>query len=258
MAAVKLLLVAGLALLVTGCMPQLDAIAVEYELDGPLDLKQKWEFVRDTNFFIQHQCGPERGKAWALKINQLFEKQTLLRQTTEAADHLQIRLFAGLGAYRKAFRFSRERQAHYNGRLKLIVSYCGAAAAIVEEQLILHMLSHAQLRAWQNFFLAETLPYLENTGQPPGFADAAKQKPKPLQQVLLSNHRPDREERATLRALTLFLFKEKKLRFFCEALLRWRGFDDTGIEILEDMFSGGIQALEKQITPVNNTLPGRK
>ena len=240
------------------------AIAVEYELDAPLDMKQKWSFVRDESFFIQHQCGEEGGKSAAQKIRKLLNKESPLKAILTPMRHLQVRLLAGLGAYRRTFRFSKERHAHYDEKLDLITSYCGVSGAILEEHIILHRLAEAPLRVWQKIFIAEMLPYLDTSGKFLPFYDAAKITAKPLRYVLLSNHRPEKPERATLRQLAAFLQKEQKTREFLTALLNWRGFDDTGTEILENMFSTGIQKLEERITPAeteknpNNTLPGRK
>lgn len=240
------------------------AIAVEYELDGPLDLGRKWGFVREGNFFVQHQCGEEGGKSAAQKIKKLLEKETPLSLVAAPMRPLQVRLQAGLGAYRRAFRFSKERHAHYDERLSLITSYCGVSGAILEEHIILHRLAETPLRLWQKIFIAETLPYLDTGDSTRPFADAAKIKPSPLRFVLLSNHRPEKSERATLRQLAAFLQKEKRIREFLSALLTWRGFDDTATEILESLFSTNIGDLEERITPgatdktPNNTLPGRK
>ncbi len=234
------------------------AIAVEYELDGPLDLKQKWGFVREEMFFLQHQCGEDRGRANAKRIKKLIGKDSPLKAVEPPMRLLQVRLLPGFDAYRRTFKFSKDRHGHYDEKISLMTSYCGASAAVLEEQLILHRLAETPLRLWQKIFIAETLP-----GSNP-FSDAAKVKPRPLRFVVLSNHRPEKAERATLRRLALFLQKEKKLDEFIAAIIRGRGFDDTGMEILETMFPGGLKALEERVTPpepaksANNTLPGRK
>jgi hypothetical protein len=243
--------------------PAVSAIAVEYELDNPLDLKQKWGFVRRENFFVQHQCGEERGKAEAARIEKLLQKELNFPES-QAGRLLQVRLWPGHDAYRRAFKFSKDRHAHYGEHLNLITSYCGTASDILEEHLILYRLSAAPLRPWQKIFLAEILPYLENKSGINPFPDTARNKPKPLGYVLLSNHRPEKPERASLRRLALFLQKNKKLEEFILALLNERRFDDTGVEILEKMFPEGLKILEEKITPPdmqktpNNTLPGRK
>jgi hypothetical protein len=234
------------------------AIAVEYELDGPLDMKQKWGFVRGENFFVQHQCGEEAGKNYTKRIKKLIEKESPLRSVEPPMRLLQVRLLPGFDSYRRTFRFSKDRHGHYDEKLSLLTSYCGAATAILEEQLILHRLAETPLRLWQKIFIAETLAWSNP------FTDATTGKPKPLRFVLLSNHRPEKAERATLRRLALFLQKGKKMDEFISALIRWRGFDDTGMEILETMFPEGLKVLEERITPAeqakspNNTLPGRK
>lgn len=242
----------------------LSAIAVEYELDQPIDLAKKWSFIRAENFFVQHQCGDERGKKQAARIANLLNNSWLSPEQKAAAPLLQVRLFAGHGVYRAAFKFSRERHGHYNERLHLATSYCGSPPGILEEQLTLHQLSVSHLRLWQKIFIAEIFPYFDGQANVNPFADAAKNKPKPLGYVLLSNHRPEKAERATLRRLALFLQKHQKLEPFLRALLAGPHGDDTGSEILEGLFGETLKNLEDKITPpeapknANNTLPGRK
>lgn len=248
MATVKALTVRYLVLLATGYSPwlhELEAIAVEYELDGPLDMKQKWRFIRDDNFFVQHQCSEAQGKRAAQKIRKFFDKASPFSALKDTPAHLQVRLLPGFDSYRKNFKFSKDRRAHYDERLSLITSYCSVSTVALEEQLVLHRLSGTRLRLWQKVFLAEIIPAMENNP----FSDAAKAKPVPLRTLLLSNHRPEKAERATMRKLALFLRQEKKLDDFTQALLAWQGFDDTGMDILEAMFPEGLRALEAKITP---------
>lgn len=229
----------------TALLVPLFAIAVEYELDGPLDMKQGWKFIREEIFFVQHQCTEERGKTAAKKIRKFFEKTSPLSALKDTPAHLQVRLLPGFDAYRRTFKFSKERRAHYDEKLALLTSYCSVSTTALEEQLVLHRLAGTRLRLWQKVFLAEIIPAPE--GSP--FSDAAKVKPVPLRSLLLSNHRPEKAERATMRRLALFLQQEKKLEDFTKALIAWQGFDDTGMDILESMFSEGLRALEAKITP---------
>lgn len=234
---------------VTLLLVPLLTIAVEYELDGPLDMKQKWRFVREDIFFVQHQCSEEQGKAAARKIGRFFSKPSPLSAVKETPAHLQVRLLPGFDAYRKAFKFSKDRRAHYDERLGLLTSYCAASASVLEEQLVLHRLAGTKLRFWQKVFIAEVIPLLQGNNVIAPFGDAAKVKPVPLRSLLLSNHRPEKGERAAMRRLALFLQQEKKLEDFIKALVAWQGFDDTAMDILEGMFPEGLRTLEAKITP---------
>ena len=79
------------------------------------------------------------------------------------------------------------------------------------------------------------------------FADAEKDTPAGLLQVLLSNHWPGRSERATLRRLAIFLNDRKSLDQFIALLIEPVTADDTGLEALEGLFPGELNAIVESI-----------
>jgi len=211
-------------------------------------MRQKWRFIRGADFYLQHRCGEKPGQKWAGKI------ETWMKNTPPWPGRLielplQVRLMADAAGYRNYFKFSRDRHAHYNARLNLVTAYCGISQALLREQIILHSLEGSHLRAWQKVFVAEILAHGDAEKKPDLFIDSTGAKPVSLVYLLLSNHRPDKPERAAMRQLAQLLSRKGKLREFIEALVSEMRFDDTGLEVLETWFPEGLP---------NNTLPGRR
>jgi hypothetical protein len=222
-------------------------IAVEHDFDAPLDMRQKWRFIRGEDFYLQHRCGDNPGNRWAKKIG-IWMKKTPAWPGRLPVLPLQVRLMADAAAYRQYFKFSRERHAHYNARLNLVTAYCGISPPLLREQIILQSLEGSHLRLWQKVFVAEVLAQGDTERKSDHFSDSADAKPVSLQYLLLSNHRPDKPERAAMRQLARLLSSKGKLREFIQALVSETRFDDTGLEVLETWFPESLP---------NNTLPER-
>ncbi len=240
--------------LVTGT---LHALAVEYALDKPLDLKLGWNFLRGDRIYLQHQCSPAMA---ARHYRHAHDFISAMQQTLRVPDlilPLQMRLHANAQTYRNRMRFSREREGHYNAALNILTSHCSASHTAIEQQLILYLLRDEPLRTWQRVFIAEVLP---DQGKRVFLGDAGKVKAAPLNSVLLSNHTPAKADRAMLARLADYLQKKGKLEEFALALSRDRGFDDTGIEVLEKTSGEPLSVLQAKLAdkPVatgrNNTL----
>lgn len=225
----------------------LGALAVEYELDGPLDLKQRWQFLRRPDFFVQHQCPPPKLARIDEQVQEFLIAPKLWRLTPVPQKPLQLRVYASAEKYRNEMHFSQDRQGHFNIQRNLVVTHCNAPRTILDEQLMLYALSTSRLRQWQRIFIAETLPRLEEKARPAFFSDAAKEPSAKLRYLLLSNHVPGKGERATMRALAHLLWEEGELRRFVKLLVAGSKSDDTGIEALEKIFSKNIKTIEKQM-----------
>lgn len=216
-------------------------IAVEYQLDKPLDFKLGWSFLRGDEIYLQHQCSPAiaaRHQRHAMDYIAAMREKLGITSATEA---LQMRLHANAQTYRNRMKFSREREAHYNAALNILTSHCGAANTTIEQQLILYLLRDEPLRTWQRVFIAEVLP---GDGKRIFFSDSGKAKAAPLGQVMLSNHTPGKADRALLARLAAYLQINGKLEGFALALARDRSFDDTGMEILERTSGEPVGALQ--------------
>ncbi len=243
------LIVAALALLLSQAA---QAIAVEYDLDKPLGSPELWKYYRAPQFYIQHACGKERLNAIAERISRFMQDKTGQNSTVEGEAQLQIRLYANAAQYRRALRFSKYRDGHFNARLTLLTSHCDAGPVTLAEQLNLYWLADSHLRKWQRIFIAEILAYDSRNSLRAAFADAIKDKPAPLLQVLLSNQTPGRTERAALRQLALFLSEKKRLDEFLAMLLEPPSADDTGLEILERLFPGESATILDQLGQAAN------
>ncbi|MFO1471167.1 MAG: hypothetical protein U1F27_09035 [Turneriella sp.] len=222
----------------------LSAIAVEYDLDRPLDFKLGWIFLRTDDIYLQHQCSAATAARHQRHAVEYIATMREKLNVTATPEVLQIRLHANAQLYRNRMKFSREREGHYNSSLNILTSHCSAPEAIIEQQLILHILRDEPLRKWQKIFIAEVLP--GNAGRP-FFRSSAKAVPSPLYRVLLANHTPEKPELATLASLARYLQKMGKLEEFALTLARDRGFDDTGMEILERLCGERIAALEARL-----------
>lgn len=225
----------------------LGAMAVEYELDPPLDLKQKWFFLKQSDFFIQHQCAASKINRIDEQVQEFLAAPKLWHLTPQPFKPLQMRIYAGAERYRSEMRFSQDRQGHFNAQRNLIVSHCNVSKTILEEQLMLYVLSKSPLRRWQKIFIAESLSRLGEKGKPVFFADAQKTERVKLRYLLLSNHAPGKKERATMRALAATLYGAQKLRTFVKLLVRDYRFDDTGAEALEKIFEKNIDDIDKNL-----------
>ena len=232
-------------------------VAVEYQLDRPLDFKMGWSFRRGDEIYLQHQCAPAtaaRLQRHMLDYNAAMRGKFGIPLT---ADVLQVRLHANAQVYRNRMKFSREREGHYNATLNILTSHCGASTATIEQQLILYLLRDEPMRTWQRVFIAEVLP---GNGRRNFFNDSDKAKATSLGQVMLSNHTPGKNDRALLTRLAAYLQKKDKLEEFALALARDRSFDDTGMEILEKISGEPMSELQAKLADKpsaarrNNTL----
>lgn len=228
-------------------------IAVEYDLDRPLEFKLGWNFLRADDIYLQHQCNTATAARHQRHAVAYVATMREKLGVTTASEVLQVRLHANAQLYRNRMKFSREREGHYNASLNILTSHCGAPDAIIEQQLILYILRDEPLRKWQKIFIAEVL--LGNASRP-FFPGSAKAVPSPLHQVLLSNHTPEKPELATLASLARYLQKMGKLEEFTLALARDRGFDDTGMEILEKLCGEPIASLQAKLAD-KAAAPGR-
>ena len=239
--------------IISSCLftASLSAIAVEYNLDKPLEFKLGWSFLRTDDIYLQHQCNAAtaaRHRRHVLDYTATMRGKLGLASGTET---LQMRLHADARMYRNRMKFSREREAHYNSARNILTSHCGASNAAIEQQLILYLLRDEPLRTWQRIFVAEVLP---GNGKSNYFGDSARKEPAALAEVMLSNHTPGKADRALLARLAAFLQKSGKLQEFALALARDRSFDDTGMEILELTTGMPISALQAKLAdkPVAN------
>jgi hypothetical protein len=229
------------------------AMAVEYDLDKPLDSPQTWKYFRAPQFYVQYRCGKERISNIVARVSRFMQDRTGQNVEIDEKVALQIRLYANAVQYRRALRFSQYREGHFNARLNLVTSHCEVSAGTLAEQLNLYWLSDKALRKWQRIFVAEVLA-LTGRNASGAFADAAKDKPAPLLQVLLSNQTPGRAERAMLRQLTLFLIERKRLDEFLTLLIEPPTNDDTGLEVLEQLFPKEFPAILERFSETNRTL----
>lgn len=229
----------------------ISALAVEYELDGPLDLKQRWQFLRRSDFFVQHQCAAPKLARIDERVQEFLLAPKLWRLTPIPQKPLQLRIYAQAEKYRAELHFSQDRQGHYNMQRNLIVTHCNVPKLILDEQLMLYALSTSRLRQWQKIFIAETLPRLEENARPVFFPEAEKEQMMKLRFLMLSNHVPGKRERATMRYLANFLWEQGELRRFLKLLVADSKSDDTGIEALEKIFSKSIKTIEKEIAVVS-------
>lgn len=224
------------------CASTLAAIAVEYDLDKPLDLPGKWRYYTGAHFYAQHRCNDAQMRLHARRIENYLGAPSR-ESDPEIGPLLQVRLYASAADYRRHLKFSKYRDGHFNKRLNLIVSYCDVSAILLAEQLNLHALAAKPLRKWQRVFVAELLPLVSQNRVFAAFADAEKDKRAKLLAVLLSNHWPGRTERASLRRLAILLAERQQLEVFLEKLIEPVTADDTGLETLEALFPEGIQSL---------------
>jgi len=237
----------------------LAAMAVEYDLDKPLDTYTKWRYYTNSHFYAQHRCSDGQMHLHARRIQNYLEAPAK-RPEPEIGPQLQVRLYASAADYRRNLKFSKYRDGHYNRRLNLIVTHCDVSALLLAEQLNLHALAEKPLRKWQRIFIAETLALIARGNVQTVFADADKDRPVALMHVLLSNHWPGRNERATLRRLALALAGRQQLEIFIERLIEPTTADDTGLETLESLFSGESRTILETLgdgtpdTKANKTL----
>ena len=242
-----------------GCLftAALHPIAVEYQLDRPLDFKLGWRFLRGDEIYLQHQCSPATAAHHQRHAMDYIAAMREKLGTSSGTEALQMRLHANAQVYRNRMKFSREREAHYNATLNILTSHCGASNTTIEQQLILYLLRDEPLRTWQRVFIAEVLP---GNGKRTFFSDSGKAKTAPLAPVMLSNHTPAKADRALLARLAAYLQKNGKLEEFALALARDRSFDDTGTEMLEKITGEPVAALQVKfadkppVTGRNNTL----
>lgn len=233
------------------------AIAVEYPLDRPLDLKLGWRFLRGDELYLQHQCSPATAARHQRHAMNYLVAMREKFGITSVIETLQMRLHANAQVYRNRMKFSREREAHYNAALNILTSHCGAPDSTIEQQLILFLLRNEPVRTWQRIFIAEVIP---GNGKRIFFADSGKARAATLGQVMLSNHTPGKADRALLARLAAYLQRSGKLEEFALALARDRSFDDTGIEMLEKISGEPLGQLQAKfadkpvITGRNNTL----
>jgi len=225
-----------------GCASTLAAVAVEYDLDKPLDSPAKWRYYTNSHFYAQHRCGDAQMRLHARRIENYLGAPSR-ESEPEIGPLLQVRLYASAADYRRTLKFSKYRDGHYNKRLNLIVAYCDVSAILLAEQLNLHALAQKPLRKWQRVFIAELLPLVSQNRVFGAFADAEKDKQAKLLAVLLSNHWPGRSERATLRRLAILLAERQQLEAFMQKLIEPVTADDTGLETLEALFPDGIQSI---------------
>jgi hypothetical protein len=224
----------------------LHPIAVEYDLDRPLESPASWRYYQGSHFYAQHRCGDAQLQAIGRRIQRFLEAPEKQR-SAELGPVLQVRLYASAADYRKNLKFSKYRDGHFNRRLGIIVSYCDVPAQRLAEQMTLFALADKPLRKWQRVFLAEILPVLAGRHLQNAFGDVGKDKPAALLPVLYSNHWPGRSERATLRLLATHLADRQLLEPFVERLLEASGADDTGRELLESLTTGDIGQLADSI-----------
>lgn len=227
-------------------VPALHPIAVEYDLDRPLESPGTWRFHQSSHFYAQHRCGEAQLQAIGRRIQRFLEAPEKQR-AAELGPVLQVRLYASAADYRKNLKFSKYRDGHYNRRLGIIVSYCDVPAHRLAEQMTLYALADKPLRKWQRVFLAEVIPVLAGRNLQNAFDDVGKDKPAALLPVLYSNHWPGRSERATLRLLAIHLADRQLLEPFVERLLEAAAADDTGLELLESLTEGNIAPLAESI-----------
>ena len=224
----------------------LQPIAVEYDLDRPLESVTAWRYYLGSHFYAQHRCSDGQLQAVARRI-QLFLSAPQKEAAAELGPVLQVRLFASAADYRKNLRFSKYRDGHFNRRLNMVVTYCDVPAQRLAEQLTLHSLADRPLRKWQRVFLAEAMSVIARGSLQSAYTDVANEKPTALMQVLYSNHWPGRSERATLKLLTRYLAERQKLEAYVELLLEATGTDDTGLEALERVIADDLAGLNQNI-----------
>lgn len=222
------------------------AVAAEYDLDKPLDSPGKWRYYQGSHFYAQHRCSDGQMQRMARDIQNYLNAPAKLPEA-EIGPVVQVRLYASAADYRRNLKFSKYRDGHFNRRLNLIATYCDVSAVLLAEQLNLHALAAKPLRKWQRIFIAETMPMIARNKAQGAFADAEKDTPAGLMQVLLSNHWPGRSERATLRRLAIFLNDRKSLDQFIALLIEPATADDTGLEALEGLFPGELNAIAEAI-----------
>ena len=210
----------------------------ESEMDKPLDLSKRWSFYRDETTYLQHRCSAERARRIALIAEKFFRKAENYLGQRELILPLHLRIYADEKEYRRTLRFSRYREAHYNPRLHIVTAHCGISSTALEEQLALFWLAEAGLRTWQRLLLAEALPRMEQIESFRLATDKQGAKTAPLVQVLLSDHTPEEHERQTLAALVARLAATGKLREFLVGIYRCPTGDDTGLDVLEELFPG--------------------
>jgi len=210
----------------------------ESEMDKPLDLSKRWSFYRDETTYLQHQCSAGRAKKIAALVQKFFARAEMHLERRELVLPLQLRVYSGADTYRRTLRFSRYREAHYNPRLHIVTAHCGISSTALEEQLALFWLAEAGLRTWQRLLLAEALPRMEQIESFRLATDKQGAKTAPLVQVLLSDHIPEEHERQTLAALVARLAANGKLREFLVGIYRCPTGDDTGLDVLEELFPG--------------------
>ncbi len=230
----------------------LNPLAVEYDLDRPLESVSAWRYYQSSHFYAQHRCSDGQLQAVARRI-QLYLSAPQKETEAELGPVLQVRLYASAVDYRKNLRFSKYRDGHYNRRLNMIVTYCDVAAQRLAEQLTLHSLADRPLRKWQRIFLAEAMSVIARGSLQSAFSDVADDKPAALMHVLYSNHWPGRSERATLKLLTRYLAERQKLEAFVQLLLEPTGTDDTGFEALESLIADDLPGLHQAIENPDKT-----
>lgn len=216
----------------------LRAQPVESEMDRPLDMSGRWSFYHDETVYLQHQCSVQRARMIATSVRKFFDRVEKHLERSALVLPLQLRIYSGAEQYRRALRFSRHREAHYNPRLEIITAHCGISSAVLAEQLALFWLADAGLRTWQRYLLAEALPRMQQIDRfRPATAKPSKKRVQ-LSQVILSDHVLDPEEQRTLAGFVEKLAAIGQLRNFLLGLYRNRGSDDTGLDLLEAMLPG--------------------
>lgn len=216
----------------------LKALPVESEMDKPLNLAERWSFYRDDRVYIQHQCSARRAQEIGNLTDQFFLRAAETLGNREPVLPLQLRIFATVAQYRRTLRFSQYREAHYNTRLRMVTGYCGIAKGVLQEQLALFWLADANLRPWQRYLLAEALALPEHRARLRLTAGSVGIKPAPLAQVLLGGQIPDESERKALAELLQKISATGKLKEFLTGIYDNRTDDDTGLDVLEELFPG--------------------
>ncbi|MCX7632447.1 MAG: hypothetical protein N2Z22_03835 [Turneriella sp.] len=217
-------------------------MAVESERDAPLDLGANWQFYRKTGVYLQHQCHYKVAQKLAGSAERLLLYALSVFRRPTPLPPLQIRLFDTPLSYRQALRFSAKRNAHYNPRHLLVTTHCQIAEKEFLEQVGLFYFDGSGLRTWQRILLAEALPLLKE-GKPVEIQAAKGSKPAPLLHLLLSDHPLNGGERAALSAFVRYLNHKQKLEEFLRKLYYHNGDDDTGLDILEQLFPKSSERL---------------
>jgi hypothetical protein len=233
-------------------------IAVEYQIDPPLDLTHKWKFARHADYYVQHQCSQRNIDLVTIALRDALTSLELRFGKIILKTPLQLRFFANAHEYRKAHHFSRSRDGHFNPILNIVSTHCFVAKELFTETLVLYYLAGTNLRPWQRIFAAETLRFADDRTKVDSFTDAKRENPELLTNVLLSNYTPGIRERATLRQLAELLATRGRLSEFLTLLIAKPQADDTGIDLLESILGTDIRDIQNALLTSekasNNTL----